>query len=269
MIDSFEFNKIAMAVLGVIFALFSVSLLTEVIFHAEAPEQPAFVLAEVEAGDKGEATEDSGPAFAPVTPLMASADAEEGENVFKKCASCHTLEKGGANKVGPNLYNIVGRPIASHEGFSYSDELIAFGEGKDWTYEELNGFFWKPKTYVRGTAMGFVGLKDVQDRADVIAYLRTFADTPAPLPEPEAAEEEAQPAEGIAAPANDDAQPAADTAPADTAPADGQRDSETAPAEEAPAESTNEETAPAQDGTQPVETSPAPENGTDGDNQAN
>lgn len=181
--DSFEFNKIAMSVLGTVFLVFAVSLLSEAIFHSEAPAQPGYAIAALEPGEGTERTEDTGPAYDPVSELLASADIDAGQTVSKKCLACHTVEKGGANKVGPALYGIVDRPIATHEGFSYSSALKEFGAGKDWTYEELNGFVWNPKKHVRGTAMGFAGLKKTQDRADLIAYLRTLADTPAPLPE--------------------------------------------------------------------------------------
>ena len=275
MIDSFEFNKIAMAVLGVIFAIFCVSLLSEVIFHAETPEEPAYVLAEVDTSGEGEAEEDSGPAFEPIVPIMASADPGAGENVFKKCASCHTVEEGGANKVGPNLYNIVGDAIAARDGFSYSAALVAYGEGKNWDYENLNGFLWKPKTYVDGTAMGFVGLSDVEDRADVVAYLRTLSADPVPLPEPEAepaaaeeteaatepaSEEGTEPAAEETEPAEESAEPAAG---ADTGSEEPAAETEEAPAEEqtdngetAPAEETTEEEPAAE---QPVTEDPASE----------
>lgn len=201
--DSFQFNKYAMALLGTVFIIMTLGIVSEGIYHAEIPEEQSYVIAEGGAPEGG-AAEDAGPAYEPIAAAMASADAAAGEAVFKKCQSCHTVEQGGPNKVGPNLYNIVGGPVAAHEGFSYSSALQEYGQGKTWTYEELNGFLWKPKTYVRGTAMGFVGLKDVEDRADVLAYLRNFADNPPPLPEPEAASaqseaETAPTAEGEAA----------------------------------------------------------------------
>lgn len=183
--SSFDFNKIAMAFLGTVFILFSLSLLSDAIYHAEAPEEPGY---EIQVADnaEGEVTgqEEAGPAFDPVEPLLASADLGAGENLFKRCASCHTWEQGGANKVGPNLWDVVGSPIGSHVAdYNYSSALKDYGaDGKVWTYEELNGFLWKPKTHIKGTAMGFAGLKDVEDRANLIAWMRTHADDPEPLP---------------------------------------------------------------------------------------
>lgn len=262
--ESFQFNKYAMALLGTVFIVMSLGIVSEGIYHAEVPEEQSYVIAE---GGAPEATggEEAGPAFEPVAPLMASADAAAGEAVFKKCQSCHTLEQGGANKVGPNLYGIIGRPIASHEGFSYSSALQEYGQGKDWTYEDLNGFFWKPKTYVKGTAMGFVGLKDVEDRANVIAYLRTFADTPAPLPEPEAAsaepEEAAAPAEESASGTTEET--AAETEEAEPA-ANEASGSQEAPATEeaAPASESTGEEAPASTTEPSSETTEQPAEGT-------
>lgn len=172
-----------MAVLGTVFILFSANIIGEALFHSEAPETPGYALAAAEGG----ATEKAGgaaeaPAVEPVGPLLASADVAAGEAVFKKCASCHSFEAGGPNKVGPNLNGVIGRAIAVHEGFSYSAALKAFGEAKTWDFEQMNGFLWNPKKHVAGTAMGFAGLKDVKDRANVIAWLNTQSPAPLALP---------------------------------------------------------------------------------------
>ena len=181
--DSFEFNKIAMAVLGTIFVLMGAGFISDALFDAEAPEKPGFV---IEAGGtEGHDTKEmkaEGPAYEPIEALLASADAEAGAKVAKKCASCHTFDKGGKKKVGPNLYSVVNRAIAGNEGFGYSAAVKEFGAGKKWDYAMLNGFLFKPKAFVKGTAMGFAGLKKTNDRANIILYLRTLADSPAPLP---------------------------------------------------------------------------------------
>jgi cytochrome c len=153
------------------------------LFPVERLEAPVYQIASVGGHDAGSGgtAEPAGPAVDPVLPLLAAADATKGEAVFKACAACHTLEQGGANKVGPNLWEVVGRPHAAHPGFAYSAALQAFA-GKPWTYEELNHFLANPKGYAPGTKMTYGGLKKTQDRADLIAYLRLQAATPAPLP---------------------------------------------------------------------------------------
>ncbi len=193
----------------------SVSIASEGIFHSEAPEKPGFAIIAEESSGEGAAAGGE-PAEVDIKPLLASADAGAGETVFKKCAACHTVDKGGPNKVGPNLWGVVDRPIASHEGFSYSAGMKTFAEAnKTWTYDHLSYFIEAPKKHVPGTAMGFAGLKKPEERANLISWLRTQADTPAPLPEASAsAAPAAAPAEGAApaAPA-EGAAPAAPAAP--------------------------------------------------------
>ncbi len=221
--DSFEFNKIIGALLGAVFVMFSVALVSDAIFASPAPEKPGFIVeaVEEEAGAGGPAA----PTEEPIAVRLASADATAGQAVEKKCAACHTIENGGANKVGPNLWNIVNRPVASHEGFAYSGAIKEFSQGGTvvWDYDHLDKFLTSPKGLIKGTAMGFAGLKNPTERANLIAYMRTFSDSPAPLPEA------AAPADAAAAPA--------EAAPAEAAPAAPAEPAEAAPpAEPAPAQ---------------------------------
>ncbi len=237
--DSFEINKLIGAFLGVVFIVFSVTIISDSIFASPVPEKEGFMIeaAEPEASGAAEAV-----AEVPIGVLLASADVDAGATVFKKCAACHTAEKGGANKVGPNLWDIVDRPIASHEGFSYSSAMKSFAEGgKVWSFDNLNHFLTSPKGFIKGTAMGFAGVKKDSERADLIAYLHTLSDNPVPLPEATAPEPE-----NASAPAGEAAPAATEAAPAETAP------SEAAPAEAAPAEA-----APAATETAPAETAPS------------
>jgi cytochrome c len=171
------------ALLGTVFVLMSVSIASEGIFHSGAPEKEGFTIVAEEAGGEAAGGTEAA-AVVPIATLLASADATAGANVFKKCASCHTSEKGGPNKVGPGLWDIVNRPVASHEGFSYSAGMTTFSEGHKvvWDYDHLSFFLEAPKKHVPGTAMGFAGLKKNDERANLIAYLRTLSDNPAPLP---------------------------------------------------------------------------------------
>jgi cytochrome c len=241
--DSFEFNKLIGALLGAVFVVFSISIVSNAIFASPAPEQFGFAIEAPE-----EETAESGPAAPaeePIAVLLASANPEAGAAVFKKCTACHTGESGGANKVGPNLWNVVNRPLASHEGFAYSAAMKEFAQGGSvvWDYEHLSNFLASPKGYIKGTAMGFAGVKKPDERANLIAYLRTLSDSPAPLPEAAAPAAAAEPA----------AAPEGGAAPAETAPADAPVEAAPAPeATPAPAESAPAEPAPA-----PAEPAPA------------
>ncbi|WP_378944967.1 c-type cytochrome [Mesorhizobium sp. ANAO-SY3R2] len=216
--DSFEVNKVLGGLLGTAFVVFSISLVSDAIFASPTPEKPGFA---IEAAEEGGAAAGGGaeaPAAVPIAQLLASANAEAGAAVFKKCTACHSAEKGGPNKVGPDLWGVVNRPIASHEGFAYSGAMKEFSEGGKvvWDYDHLNHFLASPKGLVKGTAMGFAGIKKDDERANLIAYLRSQADSPAPLPEAGAAPAPAAPAEGAAP-----AAPAEGAAPAPAAPAEG------------------------------------------------
>ena len=113
--------------------------------------------------------------------IANAGDIKAGEKIFNKCKACHGVKEGGKNKLGPNLWNIIDRPKGNIEGFAYSKNLAEFG-GK-WTYEGLNKFLYKPKQYIKGTKMNFAGLKNAQDRADLILWLQQHSDNPIPLPE--------------------------------------------------------------------------------------
>jgi cytochrome c len=228
--DSFEYNKIIGALLGTVFVIFSISLVSDGLFYSPNPEKPGFAIEAQEAPAAAGAEKKENPAKAPIAPLLAKADAQKGATIFKRCEACHDGTKGGPNKVGPNLYGVIGRAIASHPGYSYSAGMKAFSDGgkKHWDYQLVSEFITKPKAEVPGTAMGFAGLSKIEERADVIAYLRSLADTPEPLPSPDAAKAAAAggdakaPADGKA-PATDNAAKPADNAakPAEAAkPAD-------------------------------------------------
>ena len=200
--DSFEFNKMIGALLGTVFFVFSISLISDAIFAAPVPEKPGFAIEAAEEEHGG-----GGGGEAPGAGIGAAAAGQRqrraGAAVFKKCAACHTDDASGANKVGPNLWGIVNRPVASHAGFAYSAPMKEFAQGGSvvWDYEHLDHFLLSPKGLVKGTAMGFAGLKKVEERAALIAYLRSKADSPAPLPEASAApaaETAAAPADGAA-----------------------------------------------------------------------
>lgn len=181
--SSLEFNKIAGAVLGTALMVFGLKSLAGVIYHSEKPEKPGFAIAVAEAATGGETSGGEQPAAVSLGTLLKSADATKGQAVAKACAACHDFTKGGPNKVGPNLWDVVERPHGSHEGFVYSDAMKA-KSGEPWSYEALNTFIKNPKEGVPGTKMGFGGLKKDTDRADVLAYLATLSDAPKPFPAP-------------------------------------------------------------------------------------
>jgi cytochrome c len=181
--DSFEFNKIAGAVLATALVVFGLKELSGIIYHSETPEKPGFVIEVAEATETpSEAPAEGVPAVS-IGTLLASADPAKGLGAAKPCLACHDFKKGGPNKVGPNLWDIVERGIASHEGFSFSDGMKARTAEK-WTYENIDAFLKNPKAAVKGTKMAFAGVKKDQVRADLIAYLASLSDAPRPFPAP-------------------------------------------------------------------------------------
>lgn len=177
--DSFELNKILGAVLGTCLLLLVTSFAAGAIFTPKPLEKPGFEIAVKEEAHGGGGKEAAAPSE-PIEKLLQTASVEKGAAAAKKCAACHTFEKGGPNRVGPNLFGIVERARASEAGFNYSAAMK--GKGGKWTYEDLNKFIANPKGFLPGTAMGFAGVSKDSERADIIDYLHTLADTPVPLP---------------------------------------------------------------------------------------
>ncbi len=177
--DSFEINKIVAAVLMVALIVIGIGKLSDVIFYVEKPDKPGYSV-EVESSVVSTSTETKDEEKIDIAALLALGDIAHGEKVFKKCAACHSIVKGGKNAIGPALYNVVGRKIGAIEDYKYSKALVAYD--KNWTFEELNGFLIKPTKWIKGTKMAYAGLRKEKDRASVIKYLNENSDSPLPLP---------------------------------------------------------------------------------------
>jgi cytochrome c len=154
----------------------------ELLIHPEFPEETAYKIDVPEDGSTAINTQETIDPFenlSEIVPMFAMASMENGEKLSKKCATCHSFDKGGVNKVGPNMWDLINRNKGSVDGFAYSAALVEFGG--EWSYSELNKFLLKPKKYIKGTKMNYNGLKKDTDRADIILWLRSLSDSPAPL----------------------------------------------------------------------------------------
>jgi cytochrome c len=177
--SSLEWNKIAGAVLVAVLAIKIVGIAGEKIYHPKMLEKNVLEIEGVEAPAATE-TASAPAAPEPITPLLASADPEAGKKSFAKCLVCHTAEKGAGNKIGPNLWDVVGAKKQHVDGYAYSGALAKVGG--DWSYEDISAFITTPSKFAPGTKMTFAGDKQAKDRANIIAYLRTLSDSPKPLP---------------------------------------------------------------------------------------
>ena len=197
----YRLNQIAMAVLGALLLIFGTRTLINIAFEEHEPEKPGMEVAGAKHGEKpGE--KPAAPAGSELPALLAKGDAAKGESAAAICKACHALEKDAPSPIGPNLHNVIGRKIASVEGFNYSPALKA-KSGETWTYEHLDAMIHKPADFAPGTLMAFPGLPDAQQRADVILFLRTKTDNPPPLPEVVATAPAAAPAGEAEKPAAD------------------------------------------------------------------
>ena len=178
--DSFELNKIIAAVLMVALLVIGIGKLSDVIFHVEKPEKPGYLVELSQESTASISKETSVEEKIDIVSLMAMGDIALGEKIFKKCAACHSINKGGKNNIGPALYNVVGRKVGGVEDYKYSKALANYD--KDWTFEELNGFLIKPAKWIKGTKMAYAGLRKEKDRASVIKYLNQSSDAPKELP---------------------------------------------------------------------------------------
>ena len=178
--DSFELNKIIAAILMVALLVIGIGKLSDIIFYVEKPKKPGYAVDIEQAVTTSTTSSESVEEKIDIAALMAMGDLAVGEKVFKKCAACHSIVKGGKNNIGPALYNVVGRQTGVVNDYKYSKALS--GYGKEWTFEELNGYLIKPAKWIKGTKMAFAGLRKEKDRASVILYLNQNSDNPLPLP---------------------------------------------------------------------------------------
>ena len=216
--DSWEWNKIAGAVLGTLMFVLVLNILSGALFEVPPPAKPGFIVEGVPAQTASASTAPAAEAMPDWGTVLPKADVAEGQKVAERCQQCHDFTKGGPNKIGPNLWGIVNRPRATHPGFDYSSAMAS--KHDPWTYDNLFTYLKLPAAMVPGTKMTFAGISSAQDRINLLAYLRTLADTPAAVPAPAPAKPAAAAAPAAKAPAAGAAAPAAGgaAAPAGNAP---------------------------------------------------
>ncbi|MDA9721243.1 cytochrome c family protein [Candidatus Pelagibacter sp.] len=178
--DSFEINKVIAAVLLIALIVIGIGKISDIAFKVDKPEKSAYKVEIVEDSPTSSSKVEKAVEKIDIVALLALGNIEHGEKVFKKCAACHLINKGGDNKIGPALYGVLGRKVASKKDYKYSKAMA--GYDKNWTFEEMNGYLKKPQSYIKGTKMAFAGLRKEKDRASVILYLNKNSDNPLPLP---------------------------------------------------------------------------------------
>ena len=178
--DSFEINKIVAAILMVALLIIGIGKISDLVFYVEKPKTPGYSVEVEQVATVSTSEEKQSEEKIDIVALLALGDVSHGEKVFKKCAACHSIIKGGKNNIGPALYNVVGRKTGAVTDYKYSKALASFE--KEWTFEELNGYLTKPAKWIKGTKMAFAGLRKEKDRASVIKYLNQNSDNPVPLP---------------------------------------------------------------------------------------
>ncbi len=174
-------NKIIVSIVFAIILVIGINKVADVIFYVEKPEKSAYQVASVASATSSTSTETTSASSESgnIMALFASTNAADGAKVFKKCLACHSIEKGGSNKIGPNIFGVLNRKAGSVSGYKYSKAMLAYG--KVWSFEEMDGFLAKPKDWIKGTKMSFMGLKSAKDRAAVILYMNENTDNPLPL----------------------------------------------------------------------------------------
>ena len=178
--DSFEINKIIAAVLLIALLVIGIGKISDIAFHVDKPKKSAYKVDIQESTQVSSSVAKKIDEKVDISVLLALGDVSHGEKVFKKCSACHLVNKGGENKIGPALYGVIGRKVASKQDYKYSKSMAAYD--KNWTFEEMNGYLKKPQSYIKGTKMAFAGLRKEKDRASVILYLNQNSDNPLPLP---------------------------------------------------------------------------------------
>ena len=179
--DSFELNKIIGAILLVALLVIGIGKVSNLVFKVNKPEKSNYkVELDVETAEAKADEEPVQREIVDIAALLSTGDLAHGEKVFKKCSACHSIKSGGGNKIGPALYNVVGRKVGVLDDYKYSKALAEYE--KNWSFEELNGFLLKPKDWIKGTKMAYAGLRKEKDRASVILYLNKYSDSPLPLP---------------------------------------------------------------------------------------